>query len=208
MQFSWANTLIDPTSVELRFLTHPDKLTLLDTTFPHAKPEMLYWNVQSELDGDATVEITYFTSGIHWSADYVGIADRDETQLGLESFVRVDNQSGEEYENAQVRLVVGRVNLVEKITQLAHGMEKELSELKADEKKELHYKAIRELSRDKDSKGQGFGGGRLGKEADEAAGGPQGNRQGRTQRLLHLHDRGHGNDPQRLGETAPQLRRR
>ena len=42
LQFSWAGTLIDPTSVELRFLTHPDKLSLLDTTFPHAKPQMLY----------------------------------------------------------------------------------------------------------------------------------------------------------------------
>ena len=47
LQFSWANTLIDPTSVELRFLTHGEKLTVLDTTFPHAKPQMLYWNVQS-----------------------------------------------------------------------------------------------------------------------------------------------------------------
>src|SRR5271157_452942 len=26
LQFSWANTLIDPTSVQLRFLTHPEKL--------------------------------------------------------------------------------------------------------------------------------------------------------------------------------------
>ena len=119
LQFSWAGTLIDSTSVELRFLTHPDKLTVLDTTFPHDKPQMLYWNVESELDGKATVEITYFTSGIHWSADYVGIADADEKQLSLEGFVRVNNQSGEEYENAHVRLVVGRVNLVEKITQLA-----------------------------------------------------------------------------------------
>src|SRR5271157_2317687 len=83
LQFSWANTLIDSSSVELRFLTHPDKLTLLDTTCPHAKPQMLYWNVQSELDGEAKVEITYFTSGIHWSADYVGIADADEKQLDL-----------------------------------------------------------------------------------------------------------------------------
>jgi hypothetical protein len=152
LQFSWANTLIDPTSVELRFITHPDKLTLLDTTFPHAKPEMLYWNVQSELDGEARVEITYFTSGIHWSADYVGIADRGETQLGLESFVRVDNQSGEEYENARVRLVVGRVNLVEKITQLAHGKGMNLDKLKEEDRKELRYKALRDLSRAKDSK--------------------------------------------------------
>ena len=50
----------------------PRSSTVLDTTFPHAKPQMLYWNVQSELDGEATVEITYFTSGISWSADYIG----------------------------------------------------------------------------------------------------------------------------------------
>ena len=119
LQFSWANTLIDPTSVELRFLTHGEKLTVLDTTFPHAKPQMLYWNVQSEMDGEATIEITYFTSGISWSADYIAIAGSDESQLNLEGFVRVNNNSGEEYEDAQVRLVVGRINLVQKIAELA-----------------------------------------------------------------------------------------
>jgi len=80
---------------------------------------MLYWNVQSEFDGEATIEITYFTSGITWTADYVALADAAETQLGLEGFVRISNRSGEEYENAQVRLVVGTINLVEKIAQLA-----------------------------------------------------------------------------------------
>ena len=119
LQFSWANTLIDPTSVELKFLSHPDKLDVLDTTFPHDKPQMLYWNVQSEFDGEATIQITYFTSGITWTADYTCIANKDETELNFEGFVRVYNQSGEEYENAQVRLVVGTINLVEKIAQLA-----------------------------------------------------------------------------------------
>src|SRR4051812_2548995 len=102
LQFSWANTLIDPSSVELKFLTHPDHLDVLDTTFPHDKPQMLYWNVQSEFDGEATLEISYFTSGITWSADYVCIANRDETKMGFEGFVRVSNHSGEEYEDAQV----------------------------------------------------------------------------------------------------------
>jgi hypothetical protein len=37
---------------------------------------MLYWNVQSDFDGEATIEITYFTSGITWSADYLAIADQ------------------------------------------------------------------------------------------------------------------------------------
>src|SRR6187401_3879283 len=120
LQFSWANTLIDPSSVELKFLTQADKLEVLDTTFPHDKPQMLYWNVQSEIDGAATIQITYFTSGITWTADYVAIADAEEKNVKLEGFVRVHNNSGEEYEDAQVRLVVGTINLVEKIAQLAN----------------------------------------------------------------------------------------
>ena len=120
LQFSWANTLIDPTSVELKFLTSADKLDVLDTTYPHDKPQQLLWTVQSEFDGEATIQITYFTSGITWSADYLLIADKDEKQLSFDGFVRVFNNSGEEYEDAQVRLVVGTINLVEKIAQLAH----------------------------------------------------------------------------------------
>src|ERR1043165_6095066 len=40
LQFSWANTLIDPTSVEIRFPKSAKDLELLDTTFRHDKPQM------------------------------------------------------------------------------------------------------------------------------------------------------------------------
>mgnify|MGYP001310976691 CR=1 FL=1 len=89
LQFSWANTLIDPTSVELRFREPKTGLEMLDATFPHDKPQTLYWNVQSDADREAMIEISYFTSGISWAADYLAIADADEQTLRLESFVRV-----------------------------------------------------------------------------------------------------------------------
>jgi hypothetical protein len=144
LQFSWANTLIDPTSVELRFLTDADKLEVLDTTFPHDKPQMLYWNVQSEIDGEATVEITYFTSGITWSADYVCIADPEETEMSFEGFVRVTNNSGEDYEEAGIRLVVGKINLVEKIAQLAQvGMEK-VADMEKGQRESLRRRVLKE----------------------------------------------------------------
>ncbi|MDS4057444.1 MAG: hypothetical protein RKP73_02575 [Candidatus Contendobacter sp.] len=146
LQFSWANTLIDPTSVELKFREPKTGLEMLDTTFPHDKPQMLYWNVQSDANREATIEISYFTSGISWAADYVAIADADEKTLRLESFVRVDNRSGEDYENAQVRLVVGTINLVEKIAELAKvpvGRVKE--ELGREEYRDLRQKAARKM---------------------------------------------------------------
>jgi hypothetical protein len=145
LQFSWANTLIDPTSVELKFLTNADKLEVVDTTFPHSKPQMLYWNVQSEIDGEAKIQITYFTSGITWSADYLGIVDRAEKQMSLEGFVRVFNNSGEEYEDAQVRLVVGTINLVEKIAQLAQIGEGDVKKLDDGRLNELRKKSTLEF---------------------------------------------------------------
>ena len=151
LQFSWANTLIDPSSVELKFLTHADKLDVLDTTFPHAKPQMLYWNVNSEIDGAATIQITYFTSGISWSADYICIADAAETKMSFEGFVRVLNNSGEEYENAQIRLVVGTINLVEKIALLAQIPPAAVANLPAEEKAAYRNRAA--------GKAMGMGGG-------------------------------------------------
>lgn len=144
LQFSWANTLIDPTSVQLRFLTHPDKLDVLDTTFPHDKPQMLFWNVQSDFDGEAAIEITYFTSGITWSADYLCMADKGEKDMTLEGFVRITNNSGEEYEDAHVRLVVGTINLVEKIARLAQIPMSRVRTLDKETKLELRNKAFEE----------------------------------------------------------------
>ena len=119
IQFSWANTLIDPTSIDFRILDQQDKVDLVDTTFPTGRNDALQWNIQSQMAGKIPVEIRYFTSGITWSADYVGIANQDETKLQLTGYVRVTNNSGELYDKAQTRLVVGTINLVEKIADLA-----------------------------------------------------------------------------------------
>jgi hypothetical protein len=119
LEFSWANTLIDPTSVEFRALTHADQVDVLDVSFPPRVNNTLEWRIQSEVAGDVVVEIRYFTSGIRWDADYVVEAAQDEKTAGLTGSVRVTNNSGEDYENAQVRLVVGTIKLVEEIAQLA-----------------------------------------------------------------------------------------
>jgi len=119
LQFSWANTLIDPTSIELRPLEHADEIEVVATIFPGQKPQHLIWSVESKFEGQAKVEVSYFTSGLTWRMDYVAICDRTETSMLLRGYVRVFNNSGEEYEDAEVRLIVGKINLVEKIADLA-----------------------------------------------------------------------------------------
>ncbi|MEM9418337.1 MAG: hypothetical protein AAGA25_04675, partial [Planctomycetota bacterium] len=144
LQFSWANTLIDPTSVQLRFLNHAEKLDVLDTTFPHDRPQVLVWNVGSEHAGEAVIEISYFTSGVSWSADYTVIANADESAASVEGFVTVVNNSGESYEGAQVRLVVGTINLVEQITELARRSGRNLAKLEREEMDEFRMRAARQ----------------------------------------------------------------
>ncbi len=129
LQFFWANTLIDPTSVHLRPMEHSGQIEVLDTTFPADRPQVLIWNVESKIEGQAKVEVTYFTSGISWAADYVMITDPDETEMSFDGYVTVANNSGEDYEGAQVRLVVGTINLVEKVRRLAQGPQRPESSL-------------------------------------------------------------------------------
>ena len=119
LEFSWANTLIDPTSVEFRPLTHTDEVEVLDVSFPPRVANTLEWRVKSEFAGEVKVEIRYFTSGITWTADYLAEAGQAEQAMDFSGAVRVNNRSGEDYENTQVRLIVGVIRLVENIAMLA-----------------------------------------------------------------------------------------
>lgn len=143
LQFSWAGTLIDSTSVEFGAVTNADKLEVLDTSYPAESDKMLIWTIDAEEDISATVEISYFTSGISWYAEYAGIMNTDETAMDLTAYVGVTNNSGEEYENAEVRLVVGSIHLVEEIAGLAQGH-------RTREKLEGAYKSMKRAARSKD----------------------------------------------------------
>src|SRR5512135_3661563 len=57
IQFSWANTLIDPTSIEFRILDQQDQVDLVDTTYPTGRNDALQWNIQSQVAGKIAVEI-------------------------------------------------------------------------------------------------------------------------------------------------------
>jgi len=133
LEFSWANTLIDPTSVEFRALTQADKVDVLDVSFPPRVANTLEWRIQSDVAGEVQVEIRYFTSGLSWTADYVAEANQNEKAMQLAGSVRVTNNSGEDYENAQVRLVVGVIRLVEQIAALARSQAPGKDRAEADE---------------------------------------------------------------------------
>jgi hypothetical protein len=119
LQFSWANTLIDPTSLDMLPVLDADKIDILDLTFPPRVRNLGLWHVRSQISGKVPVEITYLTSGLSWRAFYMGTLSRDEKLMRLQGYVRVTNKSGEDYENAQVRMIVGKIHLIDRIADLA-----------------------------------------------------------------------------------------
>ena len=119
LQFSWANTLIDPTSLSMLPKAHADKIDIDDLTFPPRVQNLGLWNINSEIGGKVPIEISYLTSGLTWRAFYMGTLTEDEKTMRLQGYVRVTNNSGEDYENAQTRLIVGKVHILDRIAELA-----------------------------------------------------------------------------------------
>jgi hypothetical protein len=75
-----------------------------------AKPTLM-WLVSSQKAAQ-TVEVSYLTQNLSWSADYVLVVNEQDNQAALQGWVTLVNQSGASYENAQLQLVAGDVNRV------------------------------------------------------------------------------------------------
>lgn len=119
LEFSWAGTMIDPTSLELAPVEDRGRFEVLDRSYPPRVAKTLVWTVETDREGPRPVEISYFTAGVSWSATYQVVASPDGARMDLDGDVRIVNRSGEDYEDASVRLVVGHVGLVESIAELA-----------------------------------------------------------------------------------------
>lgn len=75
-----------------------------------ARPTLI-WQLENDAP-DQKIEVSYLTGGISWNADYVLTLAKDEKSLGVEGWVTLSNQSGTSYEQAQLKLVAGDVNIV------------------------------------------------------------------------------------------------
>ena len=119
LEFGWENTLIDPTSVQLYAPGNDGKVRLLEVNFPAKITGSAIWSIESDIDGPVAVEITFFTSGLSWKAFYMGTLTKDEQHMQLDAYVTIQNRSGEDYENASTRLIVGTIHLLDEIMALA-----------------------------------------------------------------------------------------
>lgn len=100
IDFSWKGVRIDESSIRFESLANdPDALSLLSVSYPPGE-DALVWDVHSREAIDAPVRISYLLDGIDQIVTYTAVADRDETALGLRSYMVLRNFSGEDFDRA------------------------------------------------------------------------------------------------------------
>jgi len=117
--FSWTNTRIDPTSLALAVTAASAPVTIEQLQFPSDTNNLAIWHVRAEQSCQAEIDITYFTSGLFWEPRYMAFLSPDRSWIRFTGYVRVQNRSGEDYDNARIRLVVGKIHLLDRISDLA-----------------------------------------------------------------------------------------
>ena len=107
VDFSWKGVAIDSDSIRLQVLTHPDKVNLLNVSYP-PNEQALVWEISSGEAWEETVRISYLLSNIDRLITYKALANKAETALDLKSFLVLRNFSGEDFTLANILLDYGQ----------------------------------------------------------------------------------------------------
>jgi hypothetical protein len=90
---------------EVHVIKEPTGFTF--PSLPQLAEPKLKWLIESELSGQVKVWLSCLTEGMNWSAEYTAILHK---KMYLSGWVSVVNNSGMTYENANLRLVAGRLH--------------------------------------------------------------------------------------------------
>ncbi|MEM1027960.1 MAG: hypothetical protein AAGJ38_07730 [Planctomycetota bacterium] len=115
VDFSWANTQIDPSTIVFRVLGPPapgssdaetPEVNVLSVTYPPGE-NALVWQVSSSASTSVTVRISYLIGGLTKGFNYRAIAEHDESTLTLSQYIRVQNFAGEAYDDTEIYAGLG-----------------------------------------------------------------------------------------------------
>jgi hypothetical protein len=107
VDFSWQGVEIDPDSIRLTILTHPDRVKLLNVGYPPSEP-VLIWEIASEEAWEEKVRVSYLLRGIDGLIAYKALADMTENKMDLKGHLILRNFSGEDFEKAKIFINLGK----------------------------------------------------------------------------------------------------
>ena len=103
VDFSWANTRIDPDSIVFRILGPADPVKnagmetrVLSVSYP-PNENALVWQVAASQSGSVRVRISYILGNLAKNFNYRIVAENNEETLTLSQYIRLDNSANEEF---------------------------------------------------------------------------------------------------------------
>jgi len=111
VDFSWANTQIDPNTIVFRVVPRaegaegerpegeaakPLEVSVLSVSYP-PNEAALVWQVAASDSGSARVRISYLLGNLTKSFNYRAVASHDEKTLTLRQYIRLQNLANEEF---------------------------------------------------------------------------------------------------------------
>ena len=81
---------------------------------------LLNWKIQSSEPASLEAELAYLTSGLEWSASYNLVLPQEGELADMNGWVTIQNRSGKQFENAQIKLMAGDVRRIERRPQPVH----------------------------------------------------------------------------------------
>lgn len=106
VDFSWRGVNIDGTSIQVRPLSHPNDVKVLNTSYP-PNENALIWEISSPAAQEERVRISYLLSGLTREVMYRAVAEPNEKALTLRNYLRLHNNSGEDLTDAEVSVGYG-----------------------------------------------------------------------------------------------------
>ena len=102
VDFSWRGVRIDPDSIRLQILDHPDEVRLLNVSYPPGENALVWEIAVPDLEGaEVRVRIAYLLDGIDRLVTYKARVDLDEKTMEFQPNLVIRNFSGEAFLAAQ-----------------------------------------------------------------------------------------------------------
>ena len=86
---------------EVNFPNLPDGLVTRPT---------LFWLYNSDYSGAVDCRVGYQTHGMDWSAEYVGLLNKDESMLDLSGWASITNNTNKTFADARLKLIAGDIS--------------------------------------------------------------------------------------------------
>ncbi|HLC48142.1 MAG TPA: DUF4139 domain-containing protein [Candidatus Norongarragalinales archaeon] len=109
---SFSNGLVLQTSTGVVTLNSYEKINYPVLPEGLITSPTIEWLLQNSKEGQHDFQVSYLASGLNWNADYVAIANKDDSLLDITGWVSIKNTAGATFKDAKLKLVAGDINIV------------------------------------------------------------------------------------------------